>query len=200
MSIRKKAAKRKTATKKKVAKKSPAPKKAAKKNAGGRPSSYSESVAAKICESLAQGKSLRTVCKGKGMPNASTVFVWLSKHPKFQEQYARAKEASADAMGEEILDISDDASNDWMEKHGKDGDVGYILNGEHVQRSRLRIDSRKWLMSKMKSKKYGDKLDVTTRDETPPVTRESMVEMMRKSPSYLAQVEAMVAEAKQSAS
>ena len=102
-------------------------------------------------------------------------------------------------MGEEILDISDDASNDWMLKHGKDGEAGYVLNGEHVQRSKLRIDARKWLMSKHKAKKYGDKIDVTTRDETPPVTRESMVEMMRKSPSYLAQVEAMVAEAKQPA-
>ena len=182
-----------------VSKKS-AKKKVAKKNVGGRPSSYSESIAAKICEKLAQGESLRTACRGEGMPNASTVFVWLSKHPKFQEQYARAKEASADAMGEEMLDISDDASNDWMEKHGKDGEVGYALNGEHVQRSKLRIDSRKWLMSKMKPKKYGDKLDVTTRDETPPVTRESMVVMMRKSPSYLAQVESMVAEAKQPAS
>ena len=60
-----------------------------------------------------------------------------------------------------IRDIADDGSNDYMEKLDKDGEViGYSINGENIQRSRLRVDSRKWLASKLLPKKYGDKLDV----------------------------------------
>jgi len=130
----------------------------------GRPSRYTKQLAAEICAELAQGNSLRTVCRQEKMPGPSTVFRWLSEKADFREQYARAKEESADALFEDLLDIADDGSNDWMEKHGKDGESGgYQLNGEHIQRSKLRVDARKWMMSKMKPKKYGDRIqqDVT---------------------------------------
>ena len=71
-----------------------------------------------------------------------------------------AKEESADALVEDILDIADDGSNDWMAVHGKDGSEAWKLNGEHVQRSRLRVDTRKWIASKLKPKKYGEKIEV----------------------------------------
>lgn len=64
-------------------------------------------------------------------------------------------------MAEDIMDISDDGSNDWMERNYGDK-VEWITNGEALQRSRLRVDTRKWLMSKLAAKKYGDKLDMTT--------------------------------------
>lgn len=97
------------------------------------------------------------------MPSAATVFNWMRTYPKFLEQYARAKQESADAMAEEIMDISDDGTNDWMEdQYMKGKSPGWKVNGEAVQRSKLRVDTRKWLMSKMKPKKYADKLDVTT--------------------------------------
>lgn len=60
---------------------------------------------------------------------------------------------------EEILDIADDASNDWMERQSEKS-AGWELNGDHVQRSRLRIDARKWMLGKMQPKKYGDKLEL----------------------------------------
>lgn len=127
--------------------------------AGGRPSKYNKAVAAKICALLSQGQSLRTVAKAKGVPSIQTIFTWMQKHPEFLEQYTRAKQESADAMIEEMLDIADDATNDWMEKNDKDGNaIGYQVNGEHVNRSRLRIETRKWLASKLKPKKYGDKI------------------------------------------
>jgi len=59
-----------------------------------------------------------------------------------------------------MLDIADDGRNDWMERHGKE-DAGWQANGENIQRSRVRIDTRKWLASKLKPKKYGDKVDLT---------------------------------------
>lgn len=124
----------------------------------GRPTDYSEEVAAEICARIAEGQSLRTVCRDEEMPGTSTVFRWLGKHEAFRDQYVRAREAAADAMSEDIMDIADDGTNDWMETHDKEGDaVGWKINGEHIQRSRLRVDTRKWLMSKFAPKKYGDK-------------------------------------------
>lgn len=130
-------------------------------NQKGRPEKYSPELASRICAELAQGASLRTVCKPEDMPCVATIFNWFRKYPDFLEQYARAKEESADAMAEEILDIADNGTNDWMEKTDKEGNaIGWQFNGEHVQRSRLRIDTRKFLMAKMKPKRYGDKVDV----------------------------------------
>ena len=127
------------------------------KSKGGRPSDYTQEIADRICEELSQGISLRTVCKADDLPSAATVFNWFRRYPEFLEQYTRAKEESSDAMAEDILDISDNATNDYMEQNDSEN-PGYKVNGEHIQRSRLRVESRKWLMAKMKPKKYGDKI------------------------------------------
>ena len=132
------------------------------KHPGGRPTMYTQELADEICEGLALGNSLRTVCRGDRMPSVKTIFNWLRTYPEFLQQYTRAKEESADAMADEVIDIADDATNDWMIRNGKDGSESWQLNGEHVNRSRLRIETRKWLMAKMKPKKYGDKIDMTT--------------------------------------
>jgi len=127
----------------------------------GRPTIYSPELAARICAELACGKSLRTVCKVPDMPGLETVFRWLREKPDFRDQYEHAKNESADALIEEMLDIADDGTNDWMQIHDKDGEnIGWKLNGEHVQRSRLRVDVRKWAASKLKPKKYGERVDL----------------------------------------
>ena len=89
----------------------------------------------------------------------TTIMQWASEDQAFSERYARAMEARHERMAEEILAISDKGSNDWMESNDPEN-AGYRLNGEHVQRSRLRVDTRKWLLSKLAAKKYGDKLDM----------------------------------------
>jgi len=128
----------------------------------GRPTKYSQELADRFCELIATGDSLRTACKSEDMPAPSTIFKWIREHDDFSKQYARATEERTEAMAEELLDIADDGSNDWMIVNRKDGSEGWQLNGEHVQRSRLRADTRKWLMAKMKPKKYGDKIDMTS--------------------------------------
>lgn len=130
----------------------------------GRPTVCTPEVIAEICQRLAEGESIRHICADENMPSTSAVFAQLAKNQDFQDQYARARELQAERMAEEILDIADDGTNDWMER--EDGTVS--LNGEHVQRSRLRVDTRKWLMSKMLPKKYGDRIqqDVSLTDET----------------------------------
>lgn len=122
----------------------------------GAPSGYSEAVTAAICEHLMEGKSLRSICKLPGMPGKFAVLDWLGKYPEFASHYARAREIQADTLADEIVDISDDGTNDYMA--GEDGAAAY--NAEAVQRSRLRVDSRKWYASKLAPKKYGDKIGV----------------------------------------
>ena len=108
---------------------------------------------------IAQGQSVRSICAKKDMISMQTFFRWLRENDKFREQYARACEERSYMHAEDIIEIADNATNDYMEK--LEGD-GYIFNSENVQRSRLRIDTRKWLMSKLNPKVYGDKLDMTT--------------------------------------
>lgn len=123
----------------------------------GRPTDYTPELADNICARIAEGQSLRRICRDDDMPCTSTVFTWLRIHKSFLDQYEKAKTEQADALAEEMLDIADDGSNDWMEKFDKEGmSIGWTVNGEHVQRSRLRLDTRKWIASKLKPKKYGD--------------------------------------------
>ena len=147
----------KTAAKDKPKSSKAPPKKTPKKN--GRPSKYTNKLADKICQMIAQGQSVRSICAEKDMISMQTFFRWLRENDKFREQYARACEERSYMHAEDIIEIADNATNDYMEK--LEGD-GYIFNSENVQRSRLRIDTRKWLMSKLNPKVYGDKLDMTT--------------------------------------
>lgn len=134
----------------------------------GRPSSYTQEKADEICERLISGESLRTICESEDMPSKSAVCRWLASNTTFRDQYARARQMQADILADEILDISDDGSNDWMEKFDRDGNaVGWQVNGEAINRSRLRVDARKWYAGKLAPKKYGDKLELSGDKENP---------------------------------
>ena len=119
-----------------------------KKRKRGRPSRYTPELAAVICERLAEGESLRTICADKAMPGLSTVMGWLfdGKHEGFPEQYARAREAQAELRADEITDIADGV------EHGA---------SEAVQAARLRVEARKWIAAKLLPKRYGDKVQHT---------------------------------------
>lgn len=129
----------------------------------GRPTDYTEALGAAICAEIVDGLSLRSICRRDEMPAISTVMLWLTKHAAFLEQYTHARDAQADTLADELLEIADDATNDWMEKFGKDGTaIGYQVDQEAINRSRLRVDTRKWIASKLKPKKYGDRLEIET--------------------------------------
>ncbi len=132
---------------------------APKKAKTGRPSLYTEALAAKLCLRLAEGETLRAICRDEAMPDKATVLRWLADKTKtdFRDQYAHARDMQADALFDEALEIADDVSGDWStDKDGKK-----VLDHEHVQRSRLRVDTRKWAAGKMAPKRYGDKLQHT---------------------------------------
>lgn len=151
----------------------------------GRPTEYTPEIGDRICAALATGMSLRSVCRDDDLPDERSVRRWASdhKHP-FSPQYVHARELGYLAMADETLEISDDGSNDWMAKHGKEGEiVGYAINGEAVARSRLRVDTRKWLLSKCLPKVFGDKVvnEITGKDGGPIETKDvSDLEVARK--------------------
>ena len=125
----------------------------------GRPEIYSPEIAVKICTEISTStKSLRTICKGNNMPSVATVLKWLRDDTDgFLAQYTRAKEEQADYLVEEMIDISDDGRNDTIET-----DRGPLENKEWTSRSKLRVETRKWIASKLKPKKYSERVDITT--------------------------------------
>lgn len=125
----------------------------------GRPSKFTEKLGAEICQRLADGESLRAICRDEHMPSESTVRAWaLELDTPFSAQYAKARDLQAQRWSDELLDIADDGTNDWMERQGKDGEPALVVNGEAIARSRLRVDTRKWLLSKVLPKKYGERV------------------------------------------
>lgn len=126
----------------------------------GRPTLYCAEIATEICDRLAEGETLRRMCaEHDHLPERHTVTRWLVRYPDFCARVADARAAGSYAMIEEAREIADDGYNDWMERHGKDN-VGWQLNGEHVQRSRLRIEQRRWEAEAHLPKVYGKKQQI----------------------------------------
>ena len=125
-----------------------------------KPVRYSQTVADAICERLADGESLRSICDGAGMPTERAVRFWATdpNHP-FAPHYARAREAGYHKLADELLEIADDATNDYMMRKRGDEEVE-VVDHDHIARSRLRVDTRKWMLSKVLPKVYGDKLEL----------------------------------------
>lgn len=133
--------------------------------ARGRPSTYTAEIAEAICALLADGQTLREICRDEDMPSESTVRSWaLDDRDGFFAHYTRAREIGYHSMADETLEIADNGHNDWMERNGED-DEGWQANGEHLQRSRLRVDTRKWFLAKALPKIYGDKIDVNNKHD-----------------------------------
>src|SRR5690606_7206910 len=163
----KKATAKRTTTKKPEATAAQKAEESKKKRPRGRPSLYTEELAEKICARLADGESLNSICKDDGMPSERTVRTWaLDKNHPFSPKYAQAREIGYLKMADELLDIADDGTNDWMVREREDGSSTELVNHEHIQRSKLRVDTRKWLLSKMLPKVFGDKVstEVTGKD------------------------------------
>jgi uncharacterized protein with von Willebrand factor type A (vWA) domain len=125
------------------------------KDVGGRPTIYTQDLADLICERLANGESMRSVARDKNMPASATMFRWMRSQEGFRDQYEIAKEESADALVEDMLDIADNGAEQELEI---DGTEIKAVTQVGVSHARLRVDARKWAASKLKPKKYGDKI------------------------------------------
>ena len=134
------------------------------------------------------------------MPSYRAVMEWLENYPAFARKYARARDIQTDLIAEEILDISDDSSRDWV----TDQDGNRVVDHDHISRTRLRVDSRKWMAGKLKPKKYGEKVLHTGGDGEGPIavktTHDWSLLSLAKQAQLIAlieEVEALEAAAKQ---
>ncbi|MND22655.1 hypothetical protein D3C80_130380 [compost metagenome] len=125
----------------------------------GRSTEYEEEIALTICELIASGKSLKSICEDESMPAQSTVYRWLIGNSEFSERYARAREVQADTLFDEVLSIADTPQIGEKRKIKEDGGVE-VSTGDMIEHRRLQVDARKWMASKLQPKKYGDKLDL----------------------------------------
>lgn len=141
-------------------------KKAAPVKKPGRPSKFTQQVAGAVCARVADGESLRRICEDKAMPTKTMVMRWLAdpERAEFRDQYACAREAQADKLVEDLLDIADEeCTMVKASKHGSGDDDGegrteVIFDAVAVARNKLRVDTRKWIAARMAPKKYGDKV------------------------------------------
>ena len=155
---------------------------------------YSPELAAEICRLMSEGKSLRQVCELPGMPTRQSVLRWVEGNASFREQYQRAREALYDFLADEVIRLADDDSGDYFIEN-RNGESVYVTNHAAVQRSKLRVEARKWLLSKVAAKKYGDRpqddaapqgLTITWQQATdpppPPVSREPPKQLVYRQP------------------
>ena len=136
-----------------MTKKNPRKPKATKPTRGrpGAPTKFTADLADEVCRRMADSESLRSICRDDHMPSASTVRGWAVDDVEgFAERYARARGMHADALFDEALAIADNVTDDWTE----DKDGKKVFDHQHVQRSRLRVDTRKWAAGKLAPKRY----------------------------------------------
>lgn len=140
---------------------------------------FNQDIADEILERIA-GSSLslaNILAENIEYPKITTFFKWLNTNETFAKDYARAKECQAEYMAEEILMIADDGTNDYMTITKGDNEYN-VEDREVTNRSKLRVDSRKWLASKLLPKKFGDKIDIDAKVETnPEATRIALLEI-----------------------
>jgi hypothetical protein len=124
---------------------------------GRKSTTFTQKIADLICERLAAGESLRAICRDEGMPTEAAVRLWARDDVQgFASQYAHARSLGYERLADELLEIADDGSSDtYVDDKGNER-----TDADVVARSRLRVDTRKWLLSKMLPKVYGEKLDV----------------------------------------
>lgn len=124
----------------------------------GRPTKYNLKLGQEICDAIAStSKGTKKLCaEHSHWPCQDTLFTWLRTYPEFSEQYAQAKVCQIELLVDEIIEISDDASQDQhMNELG-----ALVSNPSAINRARLKVDTRKWLASKLVPKVYGNKIDI----------------------------------------
>lgn len=131
----------------------------------GAQSIFTVSLFTIICDRISGGESLRSVCRDPEMPAKSTVLRWLREKPELRDRYVSARDDLMEYWASDILEIADDGTQDVMPGLNKFGDEVMVPNHANVQRDRLRIDSRKWLLSRLKHQVYGDRVGLEVSGE-----------------------------------
>lgn len=145
------------------------------------PIQYSSELATRICDLLATGESIKTICQADGMPHETTVYGWLYRQPEFLKQYRGARIAGCEKIADELFEIVDDTSKDWVKRESSAGKVEVVADHEHISRSRLRFDARRWYLSKLVPKVFGDRVELEVQGEIRmPVDEIGVIERARR--------------------
>lgn len=149
----------------------------------GRPSTFSQALADEICERIAIGETLTDICDEDGMPDRRTVIRWKNANEAFCLAYVRAREDQAHSWADEIVSISDDGSRDYT----KTEDGREIVDHDHIQRAKLRVDTRKFLMARLAPRAYGERvaLEHTGKDGAPIETQDVTDRELAKRTAYV---------------
>lgn len=154
-----------------------------RKSPRGRPTVFTRTRKQEFCDRLIAGESVREICASNWMPWESDIYrKHLRNDASFREQYTQARADSLERWEDEIIEISDDSSNDYIDRMTKNGEIVTVVDTDHINRSRLRVDSRKWLMSKRLPKKYGDRVQT---DVAGTLTLEALVSAAVAPPKLL---------------
>lgn len=144
----------------------------------GRPSKYTPELAQEICDVVAvTSTSVKRMCKAHPhWPGEDTIFAWINKYPEFSKMYARAKQSQVEKFMDDIIEISDEKHNDsYVNDKGNE-----VCDGEYIARSRLRVDTRKWLASKLVPRIYGDQRRIDELEAQNDVLRKELLEHREK--------------------
>lgn len=136
-----------------------------------------EEIVAEICQRIANGEALTNICtkdRKDDYPPRTTFYDWKDENPEFEKAYLRAMKLRVDAYVEETFEIADDGRNDWV-KANDPNNPGYVFNGEHSQRSKMRISQRNWYAEKICPRIYGQKIALGGADDMPPIKSVSEV-------------------------
>ena len=138
----------------------PEPAPARKRPRGGQ-TIWTREIADEICERLIGGEALMHICKDEHMPSESTVLDWADRDREgFAAEYERARRLQAERFADEILLIADDTSGDTITRESANGNEYEVANHEWIARSKIKIETRKWLMGKRDRRKYGERVEV----------------------------------------
>lgn len=148
----------------------------------GRPSKRTKALVDQILRRVANGEILSRICREDGMPERGTIWRWTEEDPEFRDALMRAREACVHSLVDEAVEIADDGSNDYVTVETRDGGTKVVLDKEHVDRSKLRVETRKWLAGCVAPKAYGQKSthEVTGPNGGPLVT---VVDLVRGLPA-----------------
>ena len=124
----------------------------------GRPPKKSKKLLAEICFRIANGRTLLDICRDDDMPHRSTVLDWANKDETFSDTLKEAKARCLQYRADEVFDIADNGTNDWMERTLANGDTIEVVNHEHIQRSKLRIDTRLKMLAILDANNYSEKV------------------------------------------
>ena len=160
----------------------------------GRPPAYTPETGKYICDEISKGRTMTSIVKEPGMPSLPTIYSWLNRlsttfSEDFLKSYITAREIQAEVYADQTVDICDASEHDMVVVKKVDKKTGATVTDilpdiEHIQRSRLRVETRKWVAAHLLPRKFSDKMQLTGKDDTPlvPVSTKVIVNFTKVKP------------------